>query len=222
MLKIGKGFAVMGMIAVLAGAGAAVGPILAQKLPGRTAVTATQALKLALPLVDMAYTPVPTIIGGATGTTYVTAQQLPQGARIYESIDETSTQFTVAADLTATSSKFDVIVPIANLSNNQIIAQLQLEVPEGVDVDVERSGPVDVTSFIPPDVSVAGKVGITRINATTWEGTWPPFTPSSEVAIDSSLVNIVGYNGFVLHIALHNGTPPGFYVIQGKVIPRNV
>ena len=223
MQKYGKSLLTLGLVIVVAGAGAAVGPILAQRLTVRTTVTATQALHLDLPLVDMAFTPFPTVISGSTPT-YKTAQQLPQGARVYESLTDTSTEFTVAADLTATSSKFDVIVPIGNLSNNQVVARLELDIPDGLDVDIERSGPVNVNTLVPAITSIAGKANFTRINPNTWEGTWPPQTATSEAAIEGvfPFTPITAYNGFVMHIALHNGTPPGFYLIQGKVVPRNV
>lgn len=227
MRRLDKRLATLGLIIILGGAGAAVGPVLARQLAGRTTVTATQALNLQLPLVDGADIPIlaRTVIGGGTLPGFTLAQQLPPKARIYQSLNDTSLQFTVAVDLVATSGKFDVVVPIGNLSNNQVIAQLQLHVPEGLDVDVVTSGPVDVLTTAPATVTpIAGKATFTRLNANTWEGTWQPATATYEEEIQDSFppLTIVAYNGFVMHVALHNGTPPGFYVIQGTLVPRNV
>lgn len=224
MRKFRKTFWVLGLILVLTGAGAATGPVLAPRLSGRVAVTATQALIMARPLVDTLGTPVPTIIGGSTGT-YVTANQLPANARGYASLNDTATQFTVSADLVATSSYFDVVLPVGNNANNQVVAELKLSIPDGLDVDIEQSGPVNVTTSLGPIIqtAIAGKMRVGRMDANTWEATWPANTPTTESAIEQpSLINIVAYNGFVLHIALHNGTPPGFYQIQGTLTPRNI
>lgn len=210
----------MGALLISVGAGAAVGPVLAARLTGRVAIIATQALTFSTPLVAVPGGP-PLYIGGATGT-YLYPVQVPGGTRTFADLNDQKIEFTVSIDLLPTSSKFDILVPMANASNNQVIAQLTLEVPEQVLVDVERLNSVVVTTQNFPVVlttTIGGQLTVGRTSASTWEILAPPLVPYTQAALEYTGTQITAYNGLLLHVGLPNGTPPGFYQIKGRIEP---
>jgi len=211
---------ILGALVVSIGAGAAVGPVLAARLTGKVAIIATQALSFSTPLVGVPWGP-PLYIGGATGT-YVYPVAVPGGTRTFSDLNDQKIEFTVSIDLLPTSSKFDILVPMANISNNQVIAQLTLDVPEAVLVDIERLGSVVVTTQNAPVVlttTVGGQLTVGRTSANTWEILAPPLVPYTQTALEYTGAQITGYNGLLLHVGMPNGTPPGFYQIKGKIEP---
>jgi len=247
------------LVAVLllaAGAGAAVGPVMAARLTGRVNITASQAISVravptgALPLLQNPSTtvvvndtdPAHGLIGGAPGILVQTPGMaslgcynnvfnmsvggnmipIPASARSFVSINDTGTDFTVAIDLLPTSSKFDIAIPLYNSANNQQLAELTLDIPDGVMVDLEQIK-LNATPPIPgTDMATIG-----RTSANTWQvrlqpnlGTYYDF-----IAMNSSVPNVylaTPASGIIVHVALANGTPPGFYAIRGKLQAQNL
>lgn len=175
-------------VLVAAGAGAAVGPVLAPKLMGRQAITATQALQLASSA-SFGW-------GYNMSTNLPTLGTAPGNVRTYYSVNDTKTQFTVGFDMVPTSSVIWTSVPITSISNNQILAKLTLDVPDGISVDV-----TELNSGSAPHSTVVGRLG-----ANTWELNFGP----------SSTIDVYYIFG------LANGTPPGFYTVRGTLEPENV
>ncbi len=211
---------IVGALLISIGAGAAVGPVLAARLTGKVAIIATQALTFSTPLVAVPGGP-PLYVGGATGT-YLLPVAVPGGTRTFSDLNDQKIEFTVSVDLLPTSSKFDILVPMANSANNQVIAQLTLEVPDQVLVDVERLGSVVVTTQNAPVVlttTIGGQLTLGRTSANTWEIHAPPLVDYTQSALEFSGAQITAYNGLWLHVGMPNGTPPGFYQIKGKIEP---
>ena len=179
---------VLGIVLVAAGAGAAVGPVLAPKLMGRTAITATQALQFA--------TSATFGWGYDFDENVPTPGSVPGNARTYYSVNDTRTQFTVGFDMIPTSSVLWVNVPVKSISNNQILAKLTLDVPDGISVDV-----IDSDDYSSPLSTQVGRLG-----ANTWEMNFQA----------DSTINVYYIFG------LANGTPPGFYTARGVIEPENV
>ncbi len=247
------------LVAVLllaAGAGAAVGPVMAARLTGRVNIVASQAISVrnvptsALPLWGSA--PLTTATVNATDPSRgLIAQQpgvlvltpfmsslncyngiynmsvggnlipIPGNARSYVSLNDTGTDFTIAIDLLPTSSKFDIAIPLYNSANNQQLAELTLDIPDGVMVDLEQ-----IQLDASPPIPGTNMAAIGRTSANTWEvrlqpnlGTYYDFiaipngNPGEYMAAPAS--------GIIVHVALANGTPPGFYAIRGKLQAQN-
>lgn len=174
------------VILVATGAGAAVGPVLAPRLTGKLAVTATQALQIERGAVG-GYGPVPGI-------------NVPVGAaRSYVSLNDTHTQFTAAFDMVPTGSVLWLKLPIDNTSNNQILAKLTLDVPDGISYDIVDN-PILLTT--------GGTTAVGRLGRNTWEVRFQP----------SASPSVTLYMAF----AMANGTPPGFYTIHGTLEAENV
>lgn len=150
---------------------------------------------------------------------------LPSGTRSYVSLNDTGTQFTIALDMLPTSSKFDVVVSLNNSSNNQVLADLNLDIPDGLTIDIEKiaiqqpggGGPVDAK---------AGKVSLGRMSPNSWELTLAANTGNYDDILSRTDGGGFGVgmpaSGFIMHVAMANGTPPGFFQIQGTLQAKNV
>lgn len=247
------------LVAVLllaAGAGAAVGPVMAARLTGRVNITASQAISVRtvpsgpLPLLQNPAQmvnitdPDPShgLIAGAPGILVLTPSianwnsytgvynlsvggpliPIPASARSFVSVNDTGTDFTVAVDLLPTSSKFDIAIPLYNSANSQQLAELTLDIPDGVMVDLEQ---IKLNTGTNPPIHGTNMASIGRTSANTWEvrlqpnqGTYYDF-----VGINSSGNYLAApASGIIIHVALANGTPPGFYAIRGKLQAENV
>lgn len=200
------------------GTGAAVGPVLASRLSGRASITSTQALALSLPLI--ASHGITYHVGGATSSGYLPALAVPAGARPFSDLTSDKVAFTVAVDLLPTGSKFDVLLPVANAANNPLTATISLDVPEGILVDAEAIGAITVATGPGAVVTVGGQLNVGRTTASTWEVWAPAFMRDHESAVEAGTGNqITGYSGILLHVALPNRTPPGFYSLRGRIEP---
>lgn len=243
------------LVAVLllaAGAGAAVGPVLAARLTSGINLTATQAVSvrnvpaailnpqtntrgpltetdaqyglitgspgilLTTATMGPCYTAIYQLSGGGTFT------GIPANARSFVSLNDTGTDFTVAVDMLPTSSKFDVAVPLYNSANNQQLERLTLDIPDGLLVDLES------IRLAAAGVTTANKASIGRLTANTWEitlqpnlgpGTYDDFISITDATLNHTVA--APASGFIIHVALQNGTPPGFYAIRGRLEAEN-
>ena len=221
---------------VMLGAGAAVGPVLAPKLLSKTAVTATQALQIYDGTIAPGNLDVTTVPcdGTESSGSCNTVIPLPANTRWYKSVSDDRTKFTVAIDMFPTSSYLRIHVPIINRSNNQVLARLKLNVPDGLDYYVspyyDAVGQADALGLNPslPDDpqglldSTKAIYNLIRIDANTWEikmmpsAVHPTFNPN---AMGGPIGDVFDVH---LDLALSNGTPPGFYLITGTVDALNV
>lgn len=187
----------LAVLLLAAGSGAAVGPVLASRLLASAALSVTQALSYgAIVIGDNA-----TAFSGLPGSVLMAP---PPGARAYVSSSDDKTRFTAAVDLLPTGGRYDMAVPISNRSNSQMRAQLTLDVPDELLVDVEQIGVFPYA----PTTSGLLKVGRTSFN--TWEFTAPGGTQGTDSA--NRLLN-----GLVIHVALPTNAPPGFYTLRAQI-----
>jgi len=208
---------------VMLGAGAAVGPVLAPKLLARTAVTATQALQIVPHTVE-----VTAITCGANNSSDACQAAYPGtlggNARVYTSVSDDRTKFTAAVDLLPTSSYLRLHIGVINTANNQVLARLKLNVPDGFDYFVSPYYyVVGEANFPAPNTDPTGQLdrvkaiyNLTRLDVNTWE---IKLMPSARGTLNPHAISFSPGDIYDIHIdfALRNGTPPGFYVIQGSL-----
>lgn len=202
------------VLLVATGAGAAVGPVLSPRLTGRVAITATQALQFEQPIVPTVLSPQYYL--GASDVFPPPYAKAPAITRVYTSLNDQKTDFTVSVDLLPTSSKFDILLPIGNLANNQVLALLTLDSGGCLELDVEPLGHVYAYGGQPNPINVGGLVKIGRMGPNSWEIMAPARTHASDTAN-----GITGYNGAWIHVALANGLPPGYYTLRGTLEAQN-
>lgn len=191
----------LAVLLVAAGAGAAAGPVLASRLVGNASITVSQALSYGTLLIGDNTTP----FSGLPGSILVAP---PAGARAYVSVSDNQTQFTASVDMLPTGARYDMAVPITNRSNNPMRAQLILDIPEILMVDVE---PIGVLAYAP---GTSGLLRVGRTSSNTWEFT----APAGIVGTDGTNRLL---NGLVVHVALPSSAPPGFYTIRARIDALN-
>lgn len=131
---------ILGAALALIGLGAAVGPVLANRLRANVAVTVTQAITI-----------------GTVQLTNVNDMNVPTNGRAYTSKDDTNTRFTVSADMLPYPNAIRVHLGLKNAANNQMRLKLILEVPEPIQVDVQAYAPSS------PNMTLG------RIDQSSWE-----------------------------------------------------
>lgn len=188
---------------VAAAAGAASGTVLAGRVIGEVPVAVSQALLVGYP--DNEATTAETVwIDDLTAMNLDNATQqiqlhddfvgLPN--RSFFGVKDDNTAFQAAAEL-ATGDWVALNLPLKNASHNTLLAQLTLDVPEGVEVEVVSADQVHGDGNV---------IDAIRIGPNTWK------LKVVSGAEFSHLTDIL-YIG----VQADDETPPGFYTLSGTL-----
>jgi len=191
---------------VAAGAGAAIGTIIVGQISGEIPVTVSQALCVGEP-VFVADDTDWTNTNPVTGITY---QTLPtnhyQPDRYIGSASDDCTTFQAAAEVD-TGDCFLILVPLKNVSNEDMIVELTLDVPDGItvecfSVDQENGSAHNYTQ------------SLTRTGLNTWK--FKLLRQAEKTA--PSTVNPSNWDDCIgIAVAVSDTIQPGFYTISGEL-----
>lgn len=212
---------------VAAGWGAAVGTVLSGKVVGEMPVTVSQALEVGTPVnpddVDWESNDFtgPQSVALAWGTEI-------KADRFIGTVSDDQTAFQAAAEFDA-GDKLIILVPLKNASNQDLVAELNINYPDGFTVEV-----VSADQFVkdqdpdPGDMYI--KIGgndvtetdnaytknMVRTSLTSWKfevtKDADKTTPAKGTAHNDS-----GQDSIAIVIAASDTIAPGFYTIEGKI-----
>lgn len=188
----------LAVLLLAAGAGSALGPVLASRFNGAATISAIGSLSYGSIMVGDNTT----LFNMLPGST-LTAP--PPGARAYVSLSSDRTDFTASVDLLPNGSRYDLAIPISNSANTPARTQLILDIPDELQVDVEQLGPFNYAQ------DTSGLLRVGRINRNTWEFTAAPNSAGEETGQPPRLLN-----GLVIHVGMPVSAPPGFYTLRAR------
>ncbi len=196
---------------VVSGAGAAVGTVLAGSVTGNVPVAVSQALLVGEPAaisgsiaedgwVDNMPQPVDWVDGQADSPPEVASASAPDRSIGAVSDDQTAFQFAAEID---TGDIYFFYVPLKNASSSDMVAQLTLNFPECVEVEV-----MDGNHDTPDDDNVENLV---RTGLYTWK-----FDLDDDAEKDTPADNAAG-DVIVIVVQVDDPCPPGYYTISGTI-----
>ncbi len=186
-----------------AGAGAAVGTVLAGRITGEMPVTVSQALLVGDPIFpasdqDWEATPDATTVQGVDRQTLSGHHDKPD--RSLGNASDNHTAFIAAAEVD-TGDKFLIQVPLKNASGQDMKVQLTLDYPDGITVecfasDEESQSATDNTS------------NIVRTGYYTW---------IFELGFEAEYVTTGWQDCIGINVATSDVMAPGFYYLNGQL-----
>ncbi len=208
---LGKGAIPLWLIVlalVVAGAGAAVGTILAGKVTGEIPVTISQALEVGRPRIHddsqkleeggstYGVTIMPQSVDALDGdhsNSEVAADSIFDPDRWIGVVNDEQTAFQFAAEIDQ-HDWYVFYVPLKNASNQDMTVQLKMQVPNGLTVEVM-------------DTDTAMVDNVTRVGLNTWKFNLDADADKSD---EEDAIYIV--------VAASDTIAPGFYTIEGELL----
>ncbi len=191
---------------IVAGAGAAIGTIIVGQIRGEVPVTVSQALCVGEPVfvaddTDWINT---NPVMGITGQTLPNNHYLPD--RYIGSASDDCTAFQAAAEVD-TGDLFLILLPLENASNEDLIAELTLDIPDGITVECFS---VDQESGSTHDYTQS----LTRTGLNTWKF---KLLRQAEKTVPSSTNPSNWDDSIGIVVALSDTIQPGSYIISGDL-----
>jgi len=191
---------------VITGAGAAVGAVLAGNVTGDIPVTVSQSILVSTPIIELhSQTGADLHADGAPQTiyNYNGAQVMTsQPDRYIASVGDDRTSFEVAAELN-TGDAFLFSIPAKNASDQDVVAEITLQMPEGISAGLF----IPWESFYSSPSNPNGNIlGLVRAGANKWIIS---INSDAEYDLRYDLINVV--------ISTSDCIQPGFYNVSGTI-----